>query len=216
MKKIYFLLLVLGFAFFAVGNFTQAQSCTQLSNNSTAILRGQITNTGGEPNMTVWFKWRMKDTAVWFNTPSRNVYVSMTPYNFNETLSGLSSCTTYEYIAVARNSAGTSEGSSVCFQTKCVDPLIVSCSVSPNPVRLNYMAGFTSNVSGGVPPYSYVWSGACSNNSATCITTFNTVGTFTANLTVRDSQGNSRSTQCSVTVQSGLPQVITLPPVETL
>jgi hypothetical protein len=216
MKKIYFLLLVLGFAFLAVGNFTQAQSCTQLSSNSTAILRGQITNTGGDPNINVWFRWKATGSLIVSDTPIRNVFVASTPYNFTETISGLSSCTTYEYKAIARNSAGTSEGPTVCFRTACVNPLNVSCSASPNPAQINQTISFVANVSGGVGPYSYSWSGACSGSSSNCFNSFNSIGTFTANLTVQDSQGNSRSTQCSVNIQASAPQVITLPPVETL
>jgi len=196
-------------------NLASAQSCTQLS-GTTAILRGQITSNGGDPNMTVWFEWRRQGDLFWNSTPSRNVIVNSVPYTFSETLSGLNRCTTYEYRAVARNSAGTSRGSIMCFRTNCTPPLQVTCSASPNPASVGQTVTFTANVTGGTGIYSYLWSGACSGSSSSCTTSFNSVGTYTAQLRVQDSEGNIATTQCSVTVQAGLPQVITLPPVETL
>jgi hypothetical protein len=226
-KKIFLVIVSLViFLFFVEAILTnhnvKAQSCTQLSSTSSAVLKGQITNTGGDPNMTFWFEWRQAGIfpGPLLSTPMRNVFVSTVPYTFSENLTGLSACTTYEYKAKARNSAGTSEGSIVCFRTSCVLPINVSCSTVPNPANINQMVTFTSNVSGGQPPYTYTWSGACSSSFFGsffgCLASFNKVGTFTATLVVRDSLGNQNSAQCSVTVRAGLPQVITLPPVETL
>lgn len=194
----------------------KAQNCVQLSNTSSAVLNGQIINTGGDPNMTIWFEWKRSDSSSWISTPQRNVYIASTPYSFSENLTGLSPCTVYEYKSKARNSAGVSEGSVMCFRTSCVMPINVNCSASPNPANVNQQVSFTANVSGGLPPYTYSWSGACSGGSSTCLNSFNNVGTFYTTLFVVDSQRNSASTQCSITVRASLPQVITLPPVETL
>ncbi len=194
----------------------QAQlSCTQLNSPTSAQLRGQITDNGGDPNITVWFNWRPQGSFSWNQTPSQNVNVISLPFNFYFNLSNLQACTTYEYKAVARNSVGTSEGSVQCFRTAC-QPLSISCNASPNPARINQTVTFFSTVNGGVAPYTYSWAGACIGSSANCQTSFNSLGTFTAHLTVRDSIGSVQSTQCSVTVQGSVPTVITLPPVETL
>jgi len=78
--------------------------------------------------------------------------------------------------------------------------LNVSCSASPNPAQINQTVTFTANVSGGISPYSYSWSGAVSGNSSAVSKTFNSAGTYTAYLTVYDNASQSKSTSCSVTV----------------
>lgn len=212
-----FLIIILA-AFISVFYVRESRAqayCQQINSQNSAILRGQITDNGGEPNMTVWFTWRIFGDIWWNRTPSQNVNATPLPFNFSFQLTGLQPCTAYEYRAVARNSAGEVEGNTVCFRTLC-NPLTISCSSSPNPARINQLVTFTSNVSGGQPPYSYDWSGACNGSGSTCTTSFNSTGNFTAHLTVQDAAGNIKTTQCSVVVQGGLPQVITLPPVETL
>ncbi|MGC8880816.1 MAG: PKD domain-containing protein [Minisyncoccia bacterium] len=79
--------------------------------------------------------------------------------------------------------------------------LNVSCSASPNPSQVGQTVTFTANVSGGISPYSYYWSGAVSGSSSSVSKSFNSAGTYTAYLTVTDSASQSKSTFCSVQVQ---------------
>lgn len=70
----------------------------------------------------------------------------------------------------------------------------VSCSASPSSVFIGQAVTWTGAVSGGVPPYTYAWSGtniptspAPSNNPYS--KTYDTIGTKTAQLRVTDSLG---------------------------
>lgn len=220
MKKTFFLIIALIVSVFAILNFkkeVKAQFFCNIQVNSfnSATLRGRITDTGGDNLITTWFEWRNVNSASWNSTNPQNLTITTTPFDFSQTLTGLNSCTTYEYKAVARNSIGTTLGNVQCFRTLC-QSLTVSCSASPNPAFTNQTVTFNSLVSGGRPPYSYNWSGACSGSGSSCSNSFNSIGTFTTNLLVTDSSGTTASSQCSVNISSGLPTVITLPPVETL
>ena len=217
-KTIIFPLLVILLGLFLVSTkptVNARQACSQLSSTSSATLRGQITDTGGTPEIIVWFRWRIQNSSTWYDTPRQEILVTNVPYDFSHTLNNLRACTVYEYRAVASNIIGASEGNIECFRTAC-QPLTISCTATPNPATINQIVTFSSNVSGGQPPYSYSWSGACTGSSANCQTSFGYIGNYTAYLTVRDSAGNGQSTQCSVSVQGRAPTVITLPPVVTL
>jgi len=82
-----------------------------------------------------------------------------------------------------------------------IQPLSVSCYASPNSPQINQTVTFFSNVSGGDGIYYYYWSGYASGNNSYIQQTFNSAGTYTAYLTVTDSNGRTGSTSCSVYVQ---------------
>lgn len=208
--------------------FGEVNYCAQnqeITSGNSVTLKGRITNTGGDPYIRAWFRFRKQGDS-WQNTPTQVFNVTSTPFDFSATLTLAylkQACTnygpsyiTYEYRAVAQNSAGTSEGNIVCFTIRCFEPLQVSCSVSPNPAKVNENVTFTANVSGGQPPYYYNWTGACTGSSNTCTTSFNSVGTYNATIYVIDAYGNQAQASCSVRVTANLPTVITLPPVVTL
>lgn len=74
--------------------------------------------------------------------------------------------------------------------------IVVSCSASPNPAKVGQAVAWTGNVSGGVPPYTYSWSGAGITGAANTnplSVTYSTTGTKTATLTVTDSLSNTGS-----------------------
>jgi subtilisin family serine protease len=79
--------------------------------------------------------------------------------------------------------------------------LKISCSATPNPAKIKETVTFSSTVNGGVPPYTFLWRGACSGTNPSCSTTFSSSGTYTATLTVKDSTYLQKSTSCSVTVR---------------
>jgi len=198
-------------------NFVWSQSCpsqTQYSTNY-AVLVGAVTDTAGDPNVQVWFDWGTS-YALGNSTPIQSFYVSSVPYRFCYTLNNLQPCATYYYRAVIRNSGGTNYGTTYSFTTRCTsisNPLTVSCYATPNPANTNSSVNFNAVVSGGTGNYSYFWSGACSGYSSVCSTSFNTSGSYSANLTVT-SGTESRSAVCSVNVNAVTPTVaLNKPPV---
>jgi len=192
-------------------NFVWAQSCpsqTQYSTNY-AVLVGAVTDTAGDPNVQVWFDWGTS-SVLGNSTPIQGFYINSVPYRFCYTLNNLQPCTTYYYRAVIRNSGGTNYGTTYSFTTRCnsiTNPLTVSCYAAPNPANTNSMVNFYAVVSGGTGSYSYSWSGACLGYSSVCSTSFNTSGSYSANLTVT-SGTESRSTVCSVNVNAPVTTVV--------
>ncbi|MFA5392579.1 MAG: hypothetical protein WC306_02785 [Candidatus Paceibacterota bacterium] len=82
-----------------------------------------------------------------------------------------------------------------------IQPLSVSCYASPSTISTNQTATFYSNISGGNGSYTYYWSGYASGNGSYSQQTFSSSGTYTANLSVYDTNGRSGSTSCSINVQ---------------
>lgn len=78
--------------------------------------------------------------------------------------------------------------------------LSVSCYASPSSIQTNQTTTFYSNVSGGTGNYSYYWSGAAAGSNSYSQRSFGSNGTYTAYLTVYDSQNGSANTSCSVYV----------------
>jgi len=92
------------------------------------------------------------------------------------------------------------ESSTNCPEDCGYPELSVTCSVNPNPAQINQLVTFTACPSGGTGTYTYLWSGACSNNQQNCSTSFNNPGNYSATVTVT-SGNQTKSTSCSVTVE---------------
>ena len=91
-------------------------------------------------------------------------------------------------------------------QNDCQSPIVslnVSCYASPSSAQTYQTITFYSNVSGGTGNYSYSWSGSASGNQSYSQRSFSNPGSYTAFLTVYDSQGRSANTSCSTYVSSG-------------
>lgn len=208
-----FILFFLGFV-----NDALSQTCppqTQYSFNW-ATLVGEITNTGGDNNLQVWFEWGPTN-ALGNSTPLQNINVTFLPYRFCYTLTNLNQCTTYFYRAAVRNQQNINFGQIYSFRTKCQSEtsLAISCTVSPNPANTNSLVTFMASVSGGTGNYFYNWSGACNSNSSICQNSFSNPGTYSSILTVT-SGSQTRSTTCSVNIVEGSGQIQPLsnqPPV---
>ncbi len=86
-------------------------------------------------------------------------------------------------------------------------PLSVSCYLSPNPVNLGNGSSLIGNATGGTGGYLYSLNGGSyqSSNSATVLP--NDAGTFTYNVTVKDSSNTTTSNSCSVTVNGVAPTI---------
>jgi len=137
MKKLIFLIL-----FFSLGHLVFAQSCpsqTTYTTNS-AVLVGEITNHGGDPNLEVWFRWG-QGASLSNETSHQFIYVSTLPYRFCSSISGLRPCTSYSYQAVARNSTGIQYGEIFSFTTRCQTSQLItspSADVNQSPVAVIY------------------------------------------------------------------------------
>ena len=118
----------------------------------------------------------------------------------------LSQTTTFTLTCQGTSSSDTKNAT---VNVSSIPSLNVSCSASPNPAQINQNVTFTANVSGGVSPYSYSWSGAVTGSGNPKTTSFSNSGTKTAYLTVTDNASQTKSTSCSVTV-SETPRQISL------
>ena len=97
----------------------------------------------------------------------------------------------------------------VLIKNDCQEPLVVSCSGIPNTINVGGSVNWTSQVEGGVAPYSYSWSGdfGLSGNNSTSSLRYNLPGTVTAHIAVTDSDRHSASNSCTVSVSA----TITIP-----
>ena len=128
-------------------------------------------------------------------------------------------------------------GFGTCSAGQCIlNSFSLSCIVNPSQVSTNQLVTYnsfinlpTNNVSGSVnslmqPAYTYSWSGACTGNSNTCVKSFPSSGSYTANLTVTVGTvtqsasctanviGSSSSAVLSVPMASSTPMVSATPP----
>lgn len=183
-----------------------AQSCPSRSifGSTYATLVGEITDTGGDPNISAWFEWG-KSLSLINSTPIQRLNISYVPYRYCYTITNLSPCTNYYYRAIVQNSAGINYGEIRSFMTYCDSisqpSLRASCYSSPNPSYVGNVVTFYSEVSGGTGFYSYYWSGDCSGSTSVCQRVFNNPGNYYVYLTVY-SGDQSINTSCSVNVLS--------------
>jgi PKD repeat protein len=80
--------------------------------------------------------------------------------------------------------------------------IAVTAVVAPNPVDVGAVATFTATSEGGIAPFRYAWQFGDTGTSSAASPghLYNAAGTYTANLTVQDAAGTSRSTQIRVAV----------------
>lgn len=98
-------------------NFAAAQSCPSLTSvDGTAVtFVGELTDTGGDSYTLAWFEYGK--TRSYGQKTSEQTLTETGLYC--TTVSNLSPCTTYNYRAVAKNTAGTSYGENKTFTTTC-------------------------------------------------------------------------------------------------
>ncbi|HLX65110.1 MAG TPA: PKD domain-containing protein [Planctomycetota bacterium] len=88
---------------------------------------------------------------------------------------------------------------------------------APNPTYTGYSVQFTSNISGGVPPYTYAWTfnDGGTDTSADPIHTYTVPGSITITLLVSDSASQSKSLTTQIVVIQSTPLAFTSPPTAT-
>jgi hypothetical protein len=193
------------FLFLSLGYVVFAQSCPSQTTftSNTAILVGEITNHGGDPNLEVWFKWG-QGSSLSNETPHQFIYVSSLPFRFCSSISGLQPCTTYSYQAVARNSGGVQYGEVLTFTTRCQtsQPIVTSSLANRPPVALiNYspreispgtLVTFDGSRSydpdGYIVSYSWKIDGILVSTQRSFARSFSS-GNYEIELTVTDNQG---------------------------
>ncbi|MGB9743612.1 MAG: hypothetical protein ACPLW9_02825 [Minisyncoccales bacterium] len=125
-------------------NLVLAQQCPANTEASTtqAILVGEITNPGSDPNLTVWFEYGTT-TNLGNSTPQQSQNGAGL---FCYTLTNLTPGTTYYYRAMARNSAGSDSGEIKSFTTATLPQTTPATLPQTTP----QVAGAATNVSTGL------------------------------------------------------------------
>jgi hypothetical protein len=193
------------------------ESCpsnTQVSGTQ-AILVGEITDDGGDPNMTVWFEYG-------HSTAYSNQTARFSQYGlglFCTTVYSLEPCTTYHYRAVAQNSAGTSYGEDKSFNTQCAPVEVdLDANGSEGPVTINahqYVNLSWTTQNAVTCQASGAWSGSKSTSGSQSIQ-LNNIQTYTFTLTCQNASGTqTNSDSVQVIVHATPPTVITKPAVVT-
>ena len=83
---------------------------------TSAKLKGKLTDMGGDSEVDVWFKWREKGIGIWEET-TKTTKNSLGYFYIQ--LSNLDVCDQYEYKALGENFKGTTTDSTKTFQTVC-------------------------------------------------------------------------------------------------
>jgi len=180
-----------------------------------ATLTGEITDDGGDPNLTVWFQYG-KTTSYGYETSHQS---KTGTGEFNATVSGLENCTTYHYRAAAKHQDfnDTMYGQDKTFTTQCNVTVDLKANNSDGPVtvaykdRNSFSLSWTSQNADSCTA-SGDWSGSKStSNSYGETIQLSQVRTYTFTLTCQNNtSGNSASDSVQVTLLApGAPVVVT-------
>ncbi len=174
---------------------------------TTANLVGEVNSHGGDPDLNVWFEYGLTTD-----------YSSTTPTQQQEglgkfcyTISNLNPCTTYNYRAIAQNSAGTSYGENKSFTTSCSNPTVslrANNSTGSTTIPYNTSANLTwssSNTNDCVALGS--WSGSKSTSGSQ--STGNLTSSKTYNIECTGS-GGSVSDSVTVNVEQSQPEELSI------
>jgi len=183
---------------------------------TSAILVGEVTEYGGDPNLEVWFDYRKSSDSYYnFQTPQMSKYGTGL---FCYTVENLQTCTTYFYRAVAKNSSGISYGEEKFFTTPCSPSVDLKANYSDAPLNLPFGNNVTLSWSSQNADFCLAsgdWSGekAISGNE---IIQLNTVKRYNFSLACfRQNSSLSNSDSVVIYVLAKPPIVITKPAVVT-
>ena len=184
---------------------------------STANLVGQVTDDGGDSNLTVWFQYGTTQ-SLGTETSHQSQYGIG---SFCTNIYNLNPCQTYYYRAVAQNSVGTAYGDPVqSFATQCLPVTVdLKANNSNGPITVNAKTSITlswTSTNGASCQASGDWSGSKATQGSETIQ-LSQVKTYNFILTCSNSS-QTQSSQDSVTVisRAQAPTVITLPAIVTL
>jgi hypothetical protein len=178
-----------------------------------ATLTGEITDDGGDPNLTVWFQYG-KTSSYGYETSHQS---KTGTGEFTANVSSLDVCTTYHYRAAAKhqNFNDTMYGEDKTFTTQCNVTVDLKANNSDGPVTVAYKDRNSFNLSwtsqnADSCTASGDWSGSKSTSGSETIQ-LSQVKTYTFTLTCKNNtSGNSSSDSVQVTLQApNAPQVVT-------
>lgn len=136
------------------------------------------------------YSWSFGDGATSSLQNSNHTYTSPGTYTARLTVTDATAATTSKTITITVTGTG------------------LNCTVSANPTsgQAPLAVSFTGNASGGQPPYGYSWTfgDGSTSSSQNPSHTYNTAGSYTAQLTVRDGAAIECSKSIGITVVSQL------------
>ena len=185
-----------------------AQTCPSNTTvgETTATLVGELTDMGGDPSVNVWFQYGLT-TSYGSNTPVQSKNETGL---FCATITNLSPCTTYNFRAIAENTAGTSYGVNRTFTTTCLSPTVdfkADGSTGPITIPYNTSSNLTWNVeNAGSCQASGAWSGTKSTSGSQSTGNLG-AGTYIYTLTCTGPGGSESS---SVTINVSNPPLPTV------
>jgi hypothetical protein len=110
------------------------------------------------------------------------------------------------------SNGGTSSSCSALKTSSPAQPIIASCSASPNPAQIGQTVTWTVSKTGGNGNYSYSWNGNTPTAMSSNATSYTTSGTKTATVTITDTANHSATASCSVNVTAVPPTITSLSP----
>jgi hypothetical protein len=171
-------------------------SGAEVSHAATATFTGSIDDDGGDPNLTVWFKYGPSASYGYETTHQSKTGTG----DFTATASGLQACTTYHYQAVSKhqNFNDTMYGQDKTFTTECDVTTDLKANNSDGPITVAYQnrnslsLSWTSQNATSCTATSTdnVWTGSKSTSGSQTIS-LSDVKTYTFTLTCVNSAGGS-------------------------
>ncbi len=136
-------------------------------------------------------------TYQWYYASNNTAISGATGYEYTRSFS---TSGTYSFYVIIHDGNGNAAQSSTLDETVNADPS-VSISESPSPTDVGVSVTFTSSASGGTGSYNYTWTIDGKTYYTQSVTVvFRTSGTYTAQLTIRDTLGDTASASESIVV----------------
>ncbi|WMT49953.1 MAG: PKD domain-containing protein [Thermoplasmatales archaeon] len=136
-------------------------------------------------------------TYQWYYASNNTAISGATGYEYTRSFS---TSGTYSFYVIIHDGNGNAAQSSTLDETVNADPS-VSISESPSPTDVGVSVTFTSSASGGTGSYNYTWTIDGKTYYTQSVTVvFGTSGTYTAQLTIRDTLGDTASASESIVV----------------
>lgn len=201
--------------------FVSANNCpanTEVGETQ-ATLVGEITDDGGDPNLEVWFQYGKSSYSLGSAFESTHTFQTGLG-SFCAVITGLDTCATYYYRAVAQNSAGTSYGLTKSFTTVCVPDVTVDLKAngSNGPIDLRYGDSVTLSWTSRNASFceaSGDWSGS-KQTSGSILVQLNSLEVYNFSITCRNADGSKTETDSvEVRVSARPPVVVTKPAIVT-
>jgi len=220
-KTVIFSVILSAASLIAVYFVTAASPCPDNTEvgETQATLVGEVTEDGGDPNLEVWFQYGKSSYSIGSAFESTHTYRTGLG-SFCAVITGLDSCTTYYYRAVAKNSAGTSYGETKSFTTVCVPDVTVDLKAngSNGPINLKYGDSVTlswTSKNASFCEASGDWSGT-KQVSGSELVRLDSLKVYNFSITCQNADGSkTASDSVEVRISARPPVVVTKPAIVT-